>query len=367
MKAIAITPGKGAVEMITVQEPVISAPGEVKLEVVEVGICGTDREEVEGGRAEAPSGEKRLIIGHEMLGRVADPGKSKRKIKPGDYALFMVRRPCNHCGPCNQGRSDMCSSGDYTERGIRGRHGFQAEYVVDSDDYLIPVPSSISDIGVLTEPMSVVVKAIDEAVALQSARMPGAELTSWLKGKRTLVAGLGPVGLLAAFVLKLRGAELFGLDIVEDSSPRASILKEIGGEYINGKKVHTENIDNSYGEMDFVFEATGIANLEFQLMDTLGINGVYVITGIPGGESKISVSGSVLMRKLVLKNQLMLGSVNAGKKHYLDAVGELMKSKAKYESSIKKLITERVNFNDFKRAFSINSPDEIKTVIEWKK
>jgi threonine dehydrogenase-like Zn-dependent dehydrogenase len=367
MKAIAITPGKGNVELITVQEPVISAPDEVKMEVLEVGICGTDREEVEGGRADAPAGENRLIIGHEMLGRVVDAGSNRKKVKPGDYALFMVRRPCNHCGPCKAGRSDMCSSGDYTERGIRGRHGFQAQFVVDSEEYLIPVPSFLSDIAVLTEPMSVVVKAIDEAVALQSVRMPGVEIVNWLKGKRALVAGLGPVGLLAAFVLKLRGAELFGLDIVDESSPRASILREIGGEYINGKNVKTEHLDDNYGRMDFVIEATGIAELEFNLMDALGINGLYVITGIPSGESKVSIPGSILMRKMVLMNQVMLGSVNASRKHYLDSVGELMKIKARYESQIKKVITERVNYTDFKRAFSINSPDEIKTVIEWKK
>jgi threonine dehydrogenase-like Zn-dependent dehydrogenase len=367
MKAIAIVPGKGDVSLITVEEPVISSPDEVKLEVVEVGICGTDREEVEGGRADAPAGESRLIIGHEMLGRVVDTGSKPRKVKVGDYALFMVRRPCNHCGPCHEERSDMCSTGDYTERGIKGRHGYQAEYVVDNEQFLIPVNEAIADIGVLTEPMSVVVKAIYESVDLQSARMPGKEISNWLKGKRALVAGLGPIGLLAAFLLRLRGAEVFGLDIVEESSPRASILKKIGGEYINGKSVKTVNIDDRCGKMDFVFEATGIANLEFELMDTLGMNGVYVLTGIPSGERPVSISGNLLMRQMVLRNQLMLGSVNASRTHYVDAVSELIKIKSKFGDTIKELITDRVNYTDFKKAFSSNSPDEIKTVIEWKK
>lgn len=367
MKAIAIVPGKGDVSLITVEEPVISSPDEVKLEVLEVGICGTDREEVEGGRADPPAGENRLIIGHEMLGRVVDTGNKPRKVKVGDYALFMVRRPCNHCGPCHQERSDMCSTGDYTERGIKGRHGFQAQYVVDNEEFLIPVNESVADIGVLTEPMSVVVKAIDESVALQMARMPGNDIANWLRGKRALVAGLGPIGLLASFLLKLRGAEVFGLDVVDESSPRASILKKMGGEYINGKSVKTTSIDEKFGNMDFIFEATGIANLEFELMDALGMNGLYVLTGIPSGERPVRIAGNLLMRQMVLQNQMMLGSVNASKKHYTDAVTELMNIKAKFGDSIKELITERVNYVDFKKAFSSNSTDEIKTVIEWKK
>lgn len=367
MKAIAITPGKGNVELINVAEPVIGAPGEIKLEVMEVGICGTDREEVEGGRADPPTNEDRLIIGHEMISRVVDTGTGSGKFKKGDYALFMVRRPCGHCGPCNLGRSDLCMTGDYLERGIKGLHGYQSEYVVDREEYLIRVPENISGLGVLTEPMSVVVKAIDEAVLLQASRLPKADEETWLKGKRTLVAGLGPIGLLAAFVLKLRGAEVSGLDIVDESSPRAAILKEIGGEYINGKSIKTDKIDDRYGSMDFIFEATGIAELGFNLMDALGLNGMYVLTGIPSGERPVSIQGSVLMRNLVLKNQVMLGSVNAAKKHYEEAVSELVKLKAKFGASIEKLITERVKYTDFTRAFEINSPDEIKTVIEWRK
>lgn len=365
MKAIAITPGKGNVELIDVEEPVLGSPGEIKLEVLEVGICGTDREEVEGGRADPPAGENRLIIGHEMLGRVVDAGNGSGKFKNGDYAMFMVRRPCGHCGPCNRGRSDLCMTGDYLERGIKGLHGFQSEYVVDREEYLIHVPQNIAGLGVLTEPMSVVVKAIDEAVSLQASRLPKADETTWLKGRRALVAGLGPIGLLAAFVLKLRGAEVSGLDIVEESSPRAAILKEIGGEYINGKSIRTDKIDDRYGSMDFIFEATGIAELGFNLMDALGLNGMYVLTGIPSGERPVSIQGSVLMRNLVLMNQVILGSVNAAKKHYEEAASELSKLKARFGASIEKLITERVKYTDYKKAFEINSPDEIKTVIEW--
>ena len=365
MKAIAIVPGKGKAHVVEVEEPSINNIDEVKLEVLEVGICGTDRDEAEGGRADPPMNENELIIGHEMFGRVVQTGKTVKSVKKGDYALFMVRRSCGHCFFCTNNRSDLCNSGDYTERGIKGSHGFQTEYVVDKEEFLIPVPAEIRDIGVLTEPMSVVVKAIEESLLIQTTRLPGTNAETWLHGKRTLVAGLGPIGLLAAFVLKRRGAQIWGLDIVDESSSRPSIFKEIGGKYINGRNIKTEKIDDQFGEMDFIFEATGIASLELQLMDALGINGIYVLTGIPSGDRPVCVLGAELMQKMVLRNQIMLGSVNAGKIHYLQAVNELVKIKSRFGNTINKLITERKNYRSFRDVLDLHSPDEIKAVVEW--
>ena len=75
--------------------------------------------------------------------------------------------------------------------------------------------------GVLSEPLSVAEKAIDEAVRVQSARLPDAPATpDWLHGRRYLVAGLGPIGLLAAMALRLRGAEVYGLDVVDAETAR---------------------------------------------------------------------------------------------------------------------------------------------------
>ncbi|HLN22035.1 MAG TPA: glucose 1-dehydrogenase [Bacteroidales bacterium] len=365
MKAIAIKPGKGEAHLLDINEPAIINSDEIKLKVLEVGICGTDREEVEGGRADAPAGENELIIGHEMFGRVVETGNSVKSAKKDDYGLFMVRRPCGNCYFCNNKRSDLCSTGDYTERGIKENHGFQAEYVVDKEEYFIPVPQGIIDIGVLTEPLSVVVKAVEEALLIQTSRFPGLDQDSWIKGKKALVAGLGPIGLLAAFVLKLRGAGIWGLDIVDESTARPSILKKIGGNYINGKFTKAGDLDFKYGGFDFIFEATGIAELEFQLMDALAINGIYVLTGIPSGKRPVCIMGADLMKNMVLRNQIMLGSVNAGRSHYIDAVDELVKIREHFGSLINELITEKVRFTNFSDALDRHSADEIKAVIEW--
>src|SRR5687767_1314898 len=163
MKAIAIRPGSSEVRLIDVPEPEVQHPHDIKMKMIRVGICGTDREEVSGGRADAPEGKNELVLGHEMFGEVVAVGEEVKTARPGDYGVFLIRRGCGTCSACQNGRSDMCFTGNYTERGIKGADGFQAQYVVDQEAYFVKVPQQLQEIGVLTEPMSVAAKAIDEA------------------------------------------------------------------------------------------------------------------------------------------------------------------------------------------------------------
>ena len=204
MKAIAITPGTQNIQLVDRPEPKVSGQDEIKLRVLRVGICGTDREEASGGRADAPPGQKELVIGHEMFGQVVEVGSGVQAARPGDFGCFTVRRGCGHCPACLNGRSDMCSSGDYTERGIKQRDGYETEFVVDQQEYFVKVPKEQVPLGVLSEPMSVAGKAINEALLIQTARLPGShDPQKWLEDKQVLVAGLGPIGLLAAVALRL--------------------------------------------------------------------------------------------------------------------------------------------------------------------
>src|SRR3546814_12333359 len=96
--------------------------------------------------------------------------------------------------------SDVCSS--------------DLEFVVDDEQHVIKVPESAKSVGVLAEPMSIVQKAIDEANIIQSVRLPlpAHTDTPWVSGKKVLVAGIGAIGLLAVVALRLRGAEILGVD-----------------------------------------------------------------------------------------------------------------------------------------------------------
>ena len=366
MKAIALVPGTTNVSLRDVAEPKVSAPDDVKIKIRQVGICGTDREEVSGGRADAPAGKKELIIGHEMFGEVVETGEDVTTVAPGDYAVFTVRRGCNECPACLNNRSDLCYTGKYTERGIKGADGFQAQYVVDKEKYLVKVPESIKEIGVLTEPMSVAAKAIDEALIIQGARLKDiGPAEHWLEGKKALVAGIGAIGLMAAFALQLRGAHVIGMDVVDEDSLRPQLLKQIGGTYVDGRKVQTLDLDETCGECDFVFEATGIAKLQIELIDALGMNGIYVITGIPGGERPLSIMAGNILQQLVLKNQILLGSVNASPAHYQMAVKDLEASLARWPGAITAVITERIPVSEFDKALHQHGANEIKVVVDW--
>ena len=368
MKAIAITPGTQNIQLVDRPEPKVSAQDEIKLRVLRVGICGTDREEASGGRADAPPGQKELVIGHEMFGQVVDVGSGVQAARPGDFGCFTVRRGCGHCPACLNGRSDMCSSGDYTERGIKQRDGYETEFVVDQQEYFVKVPKDQVPLGVLSEPMSVAGKAINEALLIQTARLPGPhDLQTWLKGKRVLVAGLGPIGLLAAVALRLRGANVLGLDVVDANSLRPTLLAQLGGKYVDGRENKPQNLNDSYGQIDMIFEATGIAHVEFDLLGTLGINGVYVLTGIPGGDRPLAIDGAALMRALVLRNQVMVGSVNASREHFQTAVDDLGKAYKTWGKTVEQIITHVVPYTDFEEVLSHHPDNEIKAAIEWSK
>jgi threonine dehydrogenase-like Zn-dependent dehydrogenase len=366
MKAIAVVPGTPALRMVDRPEPSITSPDEVKVRIARVGICGTDREQAAGGRALAPQGHNDLIIGHEMFGQVTAAGKSVSRVQTGDYAVFTVRRGCGKCLPCAMNRPDMCKTGDYVERGIWGADGYQTEYIVDREQYVVRVPKELEQVGVLAEPLSVAEKAIDESVRLQFARLPDALATpDWLQGRHCLVAGLGPIGLLAALALRLRGAEVFGLDIVDASSARAKWLKRIGGQYVDARQVPAKSVNKMLGPMELIVEAAGIAVLEFNLLDALALNGVYVLTGIPGGHRPIEIAGSEIISRLVLGNQVMMGSVNAGRDHYQMAVDDLLTARLRWGDHLDRLITNRYSHTEFAAAFEHHDENEIKTVLEW--
>jgi glucose 1-dehydrogenase len=366
MKAIAILPGTKELRLVDRPVPSVSGPDVVTMSVVRVGICGTDREEVAGGRAQAPEGSKDLVIGHEMLGRVEEVGKEVTRVRPGDFAVFTVRRGCGRCVPCNMDRPDMCMTGDYLERGIKGLDGYQSERVADSERYVVKVPEELATAGVLCEPLSVAEKAIDESLRIQSARMPEASACpDWLFGRRCLVTGLGPIGLLAALALRLRGAEVHGLDIVDPGTARPAWLEGIGGAYTDGREVTPDKLEEKIGRMDMIFESTGVPGLAFNLLDALSVNGVYVLTGIPGGDRPVQVRGADMMRQMVLNNQVMVGSVNASRDHFRMAVKDLETAELKWPGHAAGLITNRHPYKDYKRLQDPHPPEEIKSVIEW--
>src|ERR1700677_606812 len=110
MKAVAVFPAEHRFDVVDHPEPSISADGEVKLRMIDIGICGTDKEIVTFQYGTPPPGSDHLVIGHESLGEVVQTGSGVKSLKKGDLVVTMVRRPCDHpdCVACRAGRQDFC-------------------------------------------------------------------------------------------------------------------------------------------------------------------------------------------------------------------------------------------------------------------
>lgn len=346
MRALTVEPGRaGTVAVLDVPGPDPHA-GELLVDGIAVGVCGTDREIVAGGYGWAPPGRDRLVLGHESLGRVltapADSG-----FATGDLVVGVVRRPDPvPCGACARGEFDMCRNGRYTECGIKDLDGYGSQQWRVETGYAVKLDPRLADVGVLVEPTTVVAKAWE-----QIERVGG---RAWFEPQRVLVTGAGPIGLLAALLAVQRGLEVHVLDVVT-SGPKPDAVRALGAEY------HSEGIRDvlTRAAPDVIIEATGVSTLVFDAIAGTAPYGVVCLTGVSPTGRKISVDVGAVNREIVLENDAVVGSVNANLRHYTAAADALAKTDLGW---LDRLITRRIPLDRANEAFE---PDQngIKTVV----
>ena len=340
MKAVAVFPSERRFGVIDHPEPQIASPTQVRLRMLDVGICGTDKEIVAFDYGTPPPGSPYLVIGHESLGEVIETGAAVTRFKPGDLAVPTVRRPCDvpSCIACREGRQDFCYSGCFTERGINGLHGFMAEFVVEEECYLNPVPPALRDVGVLVEPLTIAEKGIAQLWQVQQ-RLPWAE--AGRNSHRAVVLGGGPVGLLGAMKLVREGFDT----TVYSRTPAASDLQDLvtafGAKFVHAESANPAQLAEIVGNIDVVYEAVGASSLAFEVMPYLGTNGVFIFTGVPGRKGPISVDTDTIMRDYVLKNQVIFGTVNASFQSFADSIADLGVFLERWPAAVHSLITGR--------------------------
>jgi len=367
MKAVAVFPAKRAVQLTTHDPPRIEHPTQVKLRMLDVGICGTDREICAFQYGTPPPGADYLVIGHESLGEVVEVGSAVSRVNIGDLAVLRVRRPCPHttCVACRAGRQDFCYTGDFTERGIKGAHGFLTEFVVDDERYMNPVPAALRDVAVLVEPLAIGEKALLQLWQVQQ-RLPWACPVTPGKPSafchKAVVLGAGPVGLLGAMALAANGFETWIYSRELPTGPQAAFAHAIGATYACSQTETPERLAARIGNIDLVYEATGVAQISFQMMETLGTNGVFVFTGIPGRKGPIAIDADRIMRNLVLKNQMVYGTVNAGPQAFEVAIKDLGTFVRRWPDAVRSLITGRYPIEKA-RELLLGPPSGIKNVI----
>jgi glucose 1-dehydrogenase len=346
MKAITVEPGKhGTARLEEVPEPDAHG-GSVLVEAVAVGVCGTDVEIVEGKYGTAPPGKTRLVLGHESLGRVVDPGRSGA-LRKGDLVVGIVRRPDPvPCPNCAVGEWDMCRNGLYTERGIKELDGFMSERWRIEPEYAMKVDASLGLHGVLLEPATVVAKAWEQVGAV-------GQRAFW-EPRNVLVTGAGPIGLLAALVGLQRGLEVHVLDQVT-SGPKPEIVRDLGAIY------HTGVVGDVGFQPDVIIECTGVGHVIADSVAAIGAGGVVCLTGVGTGGRTGTMPVADIAAHIVLGNQVFVGSVNANKRHWYKAGQVLARADRDW---LARLVTRRERPEKFARALK-RTPDDIKVVVQF--
>lgn len=353
MRAIAVTPKQaGSAQQVELPRPQASA-GLALMRVLEVGIDGTDTEINDGDYGEAPPGSNVLVIGHEALTVVEAVGDGVVGFAPGDLVVSTVRRPDN-CPNCQAGESDMCLYGNYTERGIKGAHGYMADYYSEHPAFMVKIPPALRPFAVLLEPLSIVEKATFQAWKIQ-------ERLLW-QPQRAVVLGAGPIGILCTILLRLRNLDVHVYAKTPADSVQAQLVRSLGANYQGVDEHPVTGIKTELGQIDFILEGTGNSSVAFQAMAQLGTNGILCLTGVSAGNRSIEIPSDVINLQMVLGNRVAFGSVNANRRYFEMGVQHFQQAEQRWPGLFERLITRRVPFEGFKSALD-RRPEDIKTLL----
>jgi len=346
MKAVTVQPlVAGSVRYEEVPEPDESM-GSVLVEAVAVGICGTDVEIASGAYGWAPPGRERLILGHESLGRVLDPGPVPG-LEPGDLVVGIVRRPDPvPCANCASGEWDMCRNGLYTERGIKEIDGFMSQRWRIEPGFYTKLDPSLGILGVLLEPTTVVTKAWEQVGAMRAR--------AFWEPKTALVTGAGPIGLLAALIGVKYGLDVHVLDRVSEGA-KPDLVRDLGATY------HSGAIADIGFEPDVVIECTGVGQVIVDSLTQVAAGGVVCLTGVGSGGRTTGLPAADVAKSLVLRNNVIVGSVNANRRHFYRAAEVLAGADRAW---LGRLISRRVRPEDITDALT-RGPDDIKVVLDF--
>jgi glucose 1-dehydrogenase len=345
MRAMTVVPGTKGTSALG-EVPDVS-PDERALLVrgLAVGVCGTDREIADGEYGSPPPGEGTLILGHESLGEVLQ-APPRSGFAPGDHVVGIVRRPDPvPCPACAAGEWDMCRNDTFGERGIVRLHGYGSELWQVEPDFAVPIPAKLGELGVLLEPASVLAKAWDQVdqISRRAFFQPG----------RALVTGAGPIGLMACLLGVQRGYEVHVVDLAV-GGPKPDLVEDLGARYHPGDAA---DIDV---DVDVIIECTGLGMVGRSAAKRLTSGGIMCLTGIMNLDPTLDVDATTLNRNMVLHNQVLFGTVNAGRRHWEQAVAALSVADPSW---LAELITRRVPMSRWTEALD-RRPDDIKVVVD---
>jgi L-iditol 2-dehydrogenase len=267
MKAIVkVERTHGGVKVMDVDIPAVSED-QVLVKIQNASLCGSDVHAYHF----APTHhfiQPPVIMGHECSGEVVKVGSAVAGYKPGDRVVIEAIEYCGTCEPCRKGRPHICN-----QFHVRGMHidGIFAEYVAVSPHYLHKIPDSLSfEKACLVEPTSVLTHAVLDRSDIRA-------------GDLVLVTGPGPIGLLAAEVVKTVGAEPLVVGVDSDKEVRLPIARKLGYHTINvSRQPIEEAIRSHYGRntVHAAVECSGASPVFQTCLDVVAKGGSITLVGL---------------------------------------------------------------------------------------
>lgn len=277
--------GQLAVEERPTPEP---GAGEVAVDIVYGGVCGSDLHYYHDGAAGEFVIREPLVVGHEVVGRVAALGEDVAGIEIGTEVAVHPAQVCGQCQECASGRPHLCASSRYLGSAAHFPHvqGGFTERLVVSADRAVPLPVGMSlRRAALSEPFSVAYHAVKRA--------------GDLSGRSVLVAGAGPIGALAVAAARQAGAgTIYASDLTDHALAQA---KQMGADVL----LRADRPDDPSwpAQVDVAIEASGSGPGLNSCIRTVRRAGTIVQVGIlPPGMT------AILGNALVNKELQLLGS-----------------------------------------------------------
>jgi threonine dehydrogenase-like Zn-dependent dehydrogenase len=238
----------------------------------------------------------------------------------------------------------MCSNGGYVERGIKDAPGYGSQWWRVDPAYAVKVDPGLGSLGVLLETTSVVAKAWEQVdrIGARSRVAPAV----------ALVTGAGPVGLLAALLARERGLDTWVLDVV-DRGPKPTLVAELGATYTTASAAELPV------RADVVIECTGLGSVLAPVLANAAPNAVIALAGVSHHSHLVEGDLDALNRRLVLGNQVIFGTVNAGRRHFEQAAGALGRADPAW---LAQLLTRQVPMERWPEAL-VKEPDDIKVTV----
>lgn len=344
MKSMKLT-GIRQMEMVDAAEPRIVNPGDVKIKMMAVGVCGSDIHYFTQGGIGSQKVIYPFTVGHEGAGIVIETGSGVKSVKAGDKVAIEPAMPCWKCDQCLAGRHNTCRNLKFLGCPDQAE-GCLSEYIVMPETSCLPLYGKLAPVhGVISEPLSIGIYSVNQAVSLKRAKVG--------------ILGFGPIGMSVMLAAKAQGADSFYVtDKIKD---RLSVARKEGARLTANPE--RENVVGRILEqvplaLDVVFECCGQQEAFDQAIDLLKPGGKLLGVGIPEFDTW-SMSVEKTRRK-----ELTIQFVRRQENCVRTAL-ELME---KGKIDVSNMITHRFPFEETKAAFDLvagYSDGVMKALIEF--